>query len=1050
MTSNDRTFGDDERSFGVGDVVGLRADRTRRGPIIAIEPPMVGGPRYRVWHSDDVVRVYDEDQLVAVASNANMEPFELLGGPLVEFDEFRARFTAARLTHHAIDNLYALHAARIQYIPFQFKPLLRLLRSDRHRLLIADDVGVGKTIEAGLILRELDTRGPLANVLVVCPKALATKWQKEMRRFDEDFQILTPASLRYCLNESHLGGAWPQQYARAIVNYELFRLDDYLHGVDGKAKRGLTQLDSAPVFDLVIFDEAHHVRNPTTNAHQLAETLCDAAEAVVFLTATPVQLGSRDLFELLHLLRPELFPSIAIFDDMAEPNRYLTRAVTYLRTRNPRDSWHQDASRALERAASTSWGRNTIANDPRFVAATRILASTPSDDERVRLLRDVEELHSFSHTINRTRRRDIGRFTIREPHTVSVDFLPEQRVFYDAVLAFRNDFLLLEHDPRVVRLILDTLERQTASCLPALVPALDSFLATGRFDLATVTDDPELDDEIDRTINVYDSSLQDLADKVRAAARMLPLEDPKLDALHRILDETRHAASGPGKLLVFSFFLHTLAYLHRELTKTGARVAVINGRLSEGERQELRDRFRLDRASPEALDVLLSSEVGCEGLDYEFCDRLVNYDIPWNPMRIEQRIGRIDRFGQQSDKVMIFNFVTPETVEHRIFFRCFERIGIFQDTIGDLEAVLGELVADLNQIVLDPSLSDEQRNAQALQRADNIVRLADEQRRLDDEAQDFIGVDHGYAAEVDSVSREARYVSAGSLRQLVERYLANPGIVGTLHPTVDVPEILHLKLNRDSRHELAVRVRALAAPNQNTLEFARELESDGKVLVTFDQYTAVEHRSTAFITPIHALAQLSVTQFAPQPVPIVGTIELRSPSYRTGTYVFVAEIWETIAIRPDVRLMCVAVDVTTGQVEPEVGNAIPSILSAPVTCAMEASPPGAELVDRAAEIATAHLQRKRRSSIDELVSMNDSLLQRKLSSLLASNDARLQRINNDLETATDVRIIKMKTAQRARVETQLAAELRKLEDRRDVDIVTHRIAAGILAVNHGE
>ena len=108
-------------------------------------------------------------------------------------------------------------------------------------------------------------------------------------------------------------------------------------------------------------------------------------------------------------------------------------------------------------------------------------------------------------------------------------------------------------------------------------------------------------------------------------------------------------------------------------------MAIITGKVQDEEREALRNRFRLPRTDPDAIDILLSSEVGCEGLDYEFCDRMVNYDIPWNPMRIEQRIGRIDRFGQRSEKVLIYNFVTPGTVEERIFFRCFERIGVFRE-----------------------------------------------------------------------------------------------------------------------------------------------------------------------------------------------------------------------------------------------------------------------------------------------------------------------------------------------------------------------------------
>src|SRR5207248_9837052 len=129
-----------------------------------------------------------------------------------------------------------------------------------------------------------------------------------------------------------------------------------------------------------------------------------------------------------------------------------------------------------------------------------------------------------------------------------------------------------------------------------------------------------------------------------------------------------------------------------------------------------------------------SSEVGCEGLDYEFCDRLVNYDLPWNPMRVEQRIGRIDRFGQRSEKVLIFNFITPGTVEERIFFRCFERLDIFRNAVGDLEEVLGDVVEELTRTAFDPSLSPDQAEERARQVADNAVRRAEEQRRLEAES----------------------------------------------------------------------------------------------------------------------------------------------------------------------------------------------------------------------------------------------------------------------------------------------------------------------------
>ena len=224
---------------------------------------------------------------------------------------------------------------------------------------------------------------------------------------------------------------------------------------------------------------------------------------------------------------------------------------------------------------------------------------------------------------------------------------------------------------------------------------------TGKFRLRNVSDDidDEPEEEAIEEINLP-PHIDELATRIRALAASLPPDDPKGDKLITEIIEPSMQQDGPSKVLVFSFFLHTLTYLKKLVKTAGRRVAIINGDVPEDERERLRQCFRLPFEHNDAIDVLLSSEVGCEGLDYEFCDRLVNYDIPWNPMRLEQRIGRIDRFGQQSKKVFIFNFITPGTVEERIYFRCFERLGIFRETIGDLEEVLGEVMPNLNKAAL--------------------------------------------------------------------------------------------------------------------------------------------------------------------------------------------------------------------------------------------------------------------------------------------------------------------------------------------------------------
>ena len=178
-----------EPDFSTGQIVYLKADPNRRGPIIEVLSPVGGRYRYRVFHTSTEIREYYAEQLCSLRhpTSEGNEVRTIFDFPLLPADEFRTRLIAARLAHPLTDNLYMLHAARIKFIPFQFKPLLRLLRADRPRILIADEVGVGKTIEAGLILKELQARQRLENVLIVCPKALVTKWRAEMRRFDEDF-----------------------------------------------------------------------------------------------------------------------------------------------------------------------------------------------------------------------------------------------------------------------------------------------------------------------------------------------------------------------------------------------------------------------------------------------------------------------------------------------------------------------------------------------------------------------------------------------------------------------------------------------------------------------------------------------------------------------------------------------------------------------------------------------------------------------------------------------------------------------------------------------
>ncbi len=1028
-------------TYNTGQIVQLRADPNRQGAIIEILPPIGGVRKYRVFHSSGYVGEYFEDQLVLAPTRAVSDlASTLLRGDLPSSDKFRAGITAARLSNPQTDSLYSLYAARIQHIPFQFKPLLRFLRADQPRLLIADEVGVGKTIEAGLILRELQTRQEVGNVLVVCPKPLVRKWQTEMKRFDEDFQPLNADNLRYCLNETRHNGVWPSQYARSIVNIELLRYPNYINGTD--YDWGFFELDAPPHFGLLIFDEAHHLRNQSTNSHKIVKFLCEVSEAVVLLTATPVHTGQKDLYALLHLLRPDLLPDLSVFQQMIEPNSYLHRSMRHIRTRLPEQNWQNEGLSAIRKAVNTEWGQRVLQNDPRVIKWTERLSNQVDldDEERIRFLGDLEEVHTLAPLMNRTRRRDIGRFTIREPRTIEVQFTQRQREFYEKLIAFQQQVLALEHDPLVVRLIKDTLERRASSCLPALLPDLDSFI-TGRFDSAKITDDNlEFNDSITYKLPAF---LVDDARHLRYLANTLPPDDPKLVRLMRIIDEVLKS-NGSKKILVFSFFLNTSAYLEQKLSDAGYRVKRIIGDTEERDREELRRRFRLHHEGPEAIDILLSSEVGCEGLDYEFCDCLVNYDIPWNPMKIEQRIGRIDRFGQKSKKVLIYNFITPGTIEERIFFRCYERLDIFRDTIGDMEEVLGKIVKDLNRVVYNPTLTPEQAAESAQQMTDNAIRHIEEQRRLEEESGSLLGSHQAFIEDIETLTREGRFVLPADLSHMINLYVKDK-FNKEIMPIRQEPKRYRLELNKEARSAVWDSVSSRRSDHASR-NFEHWLNGNEPTLsITYDQETASEHRDMPFITPVHPLAQVAVAYWREDmSTPLVAGLLIRDSALAVGLYFFSLYLWKAVAIQPDVRLKAFAWNMQQKRLSEDVSSNLLELIKR--SSDLQELQAITEIdIQTAMDAVDGTEDEFRREAARQLERRNNRVLARQLASLNTHYRNRLASIAWRLD-AWDESIRRMGQTQKNNIEAELRRKKAEIEQRRGSDILTEKIAIGILRI----
>lgn len=1003
-------------------IVRQKSSPAKSGPVLRVMP---GAPqnRYEVF-MDGRAQTFYADQLEAT-KQAQEEA-------MVPLSEFRARLTSQFLQHPGIATLYSLHAARVDYVPYQFRPVIKFIRSDRPRLLIADEVGVGKTIEAGLILRELQARKDVKSVLVLCPKALVTdrKWERDLRRFDERFTQLDSKTLRYCINETHLDGEWPQIHAKTILSFSTFN-DETLFG--NARKLGLLKLDPPPRFDLVIVDEAHHLRNADTFVHKAVRYFTANAEAVVFLTATPIQLGSDDLFVLLNLLRPDVIIDRTTFQRMAEPNPFINRAVHA--ARSALDDWQLEAATALREASGTSWGKLVLAPSPEVKAVLADLETQKLDlAQRVSMISRIEALHTFARFINRTRRRDIGEFTSRKPETVEVEFTPAQRQLHDTLMEAQRSLLQQVHGDTNLTFMMTTIRRQAASCLHALAPFLRDVLM-GRLELVEGELDEDEGGELPRSES---TELRTMVKSVLAQAEQLPPADRKLDALLKIVREKEQLPN--NKVLLFATFRHTLNYLHEHLQKHRVRCGMMLGATPDEERVELRRRFSLPREDEGAIDVLLSSEIGCEGLDYQFCDCLVNYDIQWNPMRIEQRIGRIDRYGQQSETVAIYNLITPGTVDADIYERCLVRIGVFRRSLGGSEEILGAITREIHSVAENLSLTQVQRRERLQQLADNQIRQLQEEEAVEEKQRELFGI------RPPSVEQEAAdqassnfWVNPGAMQNLIVEYLGKR--CGDGEYVLGEKPLKTLRVNEQGRRLLLEDSLNLKSKGSVTArEWSEWLKGSNQHLaITFDQATAKEHPKSVLITPVHPLAQQAAQSLVSQDG-FITCLKVNSRDLPPGVYPFAIYQWTRKGVREDVLLQPVSR-------EPKLAELFPKLLAEAVSYSTEvAIPPAADFdaleSDHYTVFSRARIQHQERER--ELVTFQKA-------SLETSHRARAANLGEMIANAGNEKIRLMRTVELQNAEADFRRRMEQLNlAASQADILTQQIARGVVVISASE
>jgi ATP-dependent helicase HepA len=954
---------------------------------------------------------------------------ETASAELSTVDRLRAALTATQLARPSAKHLYSLGSSRIQFIPYQYRPVMKLIRSDRPRLLIADEVGVGKTIEAGLIIKELQARREIQSVLIICPKPLVTerKWLDEMKRFDESFIHLNGETLNYCINETHLDGTWPSRFSQAIVPFSLLDEKLMLGNTQGRrVTRGLLDLDEPPKFDLVIVDEAHHIRNTETWRHRNVKFFVENAEAVVFLTATPIQTREQDLFNLLHLLRPDVISDPHDFERIGAPNPALNAAAAAARGAGV--EWVDTVKANLAAALDTVWGLGVLAHDPRTHELTELLEVLPTAETRVKIIRLLEDLHTFSGFITRTRRRDIGAFTTRKPRTIEVPFTSAQQQLHDQLLQLCGDIVEARHGTGPVAFLISGLRRQAASSINGLAPLLYDLVhrRLEAFDEYGENRDGanELSPDV---IDTFQPQLRHLLDLASA----LGDDDPKFDALERALVEKLEMPN--PKAILFTSYLHTVGYLFDRLMASGLRVAQVHGGIDDEARRTVRRRFKLPSSDPDAIDVLLSTEVGTEGLDYQFCDMLINYDLPWNPMRIEQRIGRIDRYGQQSESVAILNFVTAGTVDAEIYHRCLWRIGVFEQALGASEAILGDITTGIRAIAGDLTLTLEEQRLRLQQLADNEINVIEEQLKLEDQQSELFGLEVPTDDGADVRNATSPWMTADALCHLVVEYLTSieSGKRINLHPD----RAATLRLSRSAKDRLLGQYEGLPKTLPSDREWTAWLKSEDPVArLTVTPELATEQEGVHLLSPTHPLIRCA-TEEVQLNEPVVVSARVRSTKVPAGTYPVAIHGWNRLGIRDDYQLRVIA----GSPVEPEV---LAELLR-DSDCAdgtATTSDNEVEQLEAAHYSAWRDASEKHRQRTTEWA---ESLI----ASLTTTSRANLQLLEEQLAGASEERIQRMRTSQIESAKADYQRRLARLENIRNrSDIQADLLATVLLEV----
>lgn len=1015
-------------AFEIYTNVRLKYEPNRGGLIVQAPLPALGTWKYQIQFSINDKQWVDEKDLELAIERSRGSRGELLSGG---HEDLLLNLLLTKARDPLVDILYGLRASRTEFVVYQFKPVLKFLENPDQRLLIADEVGLGKTIEAGIIYQELQARTELKRVLVVCPAALTNKWQSELlNRFQEDFSILGVKEFRKFMDAYDKNG--DRVELKGIISLEGIRRAD----IAGRIADG--QYD----FNLVIVDEAHHMRNRNTRSNDVGVILTDLAEAMLLLTATPLQTGNEDLFQLLHILAPGDFDDFSTFEDRIEPNKHINQASTHLSTGN-----YTAALKEILLLRKPEGAGRHLASNPNYIEAVNLLESirasqSETKQEMVQAQKLLLNLNTLSHIFTRTRKREVDETApIRRAHSLRVEFTEEERDFYETVIRHVKAEYRRHHGTRAGWAAI-TRERQAASSIQAMKSKyLQEPLSPQSLDIEERVLLQEWSQYSSDGEDYFDQGQQYFTpeEELLRAAKSLGDIDSKFDKFIQALEKLIYE-NPKRKILVFSYWLQTLDYLSRKLQQRGMLTLTISGKVPQEERNKILERFQFSAD----YNILISSEVGSEGLDFQFCDSIFNYDLPWNPMRVEQRIGRLDRYGQKAKAINIYNLVIEDSIEERIFLRLYERIEIFKQTIGDLEEILGEQISNITRIVYSGDLTKAEEEKLAETASQAIIRKKQEIEEFDKNRLQFMGQDAIFQERIEEKIRSGRYIAPSEVRALVNKFVTKNFKENLLSSNMDGGETFSLAVKSDLIEQYkAFIVRKKVSTSSVYQKFLDKLRYGSKVVpLTFSDQIATQRRPLEFVNLHHPLAEMALEFWLNQSregLPIARLVFRGDFEFEGEFYYFLFKYSIATGSGKSIELHPIIVDAKSHEIRDEISEKFLPMLQ-------QHSPEKHEFkeefneaaFDAALQIAETHggniqseLQLRARRD-------NEIMISSRLFNIEKTYEHRKRSLTRQLERVSDERIKRMKSSQLRTNEDRFLHRKSEIERQRDV-FVTHSL-----------